>query len=100
MILARFVDYYSLFWGPGVTSTINEPWCAFMFWSSTLAVLADSDPFRGLLLTVLGPKGISIVVEPQGALTCRSSTLTDLADSRPFRGLLLTLLGSRSDFHD
>ena len=55
-ILARFMDYNTLFRGPGVTSTINEPWCAFMFWSSTLAVLADSDPFRGLLLTVLGPQ--------------------------------------------
>ena len=55
-ILARFVDYYSLFWGPGVISTINEPWGAFMFRPSTLVVLADSDPFRGLLLTVLGPQ--------------------------------------------
>ena len=55
-ILARFVDYYSLFWGPGVISTINEPWCVFMFWSLTLAVLADCDPFRGLLLTVLGSR--------------------------------------------
>ena len=99
-ILARFVDYYSLFWGPGVIYTINEPWGAFTFRSSTLAVLADSEPFRGLLLTILGPKQISIVVEPQGALTCRSSTLTDLADSGPFRGLLLTVLGSRSDLHD
>ena len=94
------MDYYSLFWGPGVISTINEPWGAFTFRSSTLAVLADSEPFRGLLLTILGPKQISIVVEPQGALTCRSSTLTDLADSGPFRGLLLTVLGSQSDFHD
>ena len=54
-ILASFVDYYSLFWGPGEVSTINEPWGAFTIWSSTLAVLADSDPFRGLLLTVFGP---------------------------------------------
>ena len=53
-ILARFVD--SLFWGPGVISTINEPWVAFTRWSSTLVVLADSGPFRGLLLTVLGPR--------------------------------------------
>ena len=55
LILAHFVDYYSLFWGPGVISTINESWGAFTFLSSTLAVLADSDPFRGLLLTVFGP---------------------------------------------
>ena len=53
-ILARFVDYYSLFWGPGVISTSNEPSGAFTCRSSTLAILADSDPFRGLLLTVLG----------------------------------------------
>ena len=48
------MDYYSLFWGPGVISMSNEPWGAFTCRSSTLAVLADSDPFRGLLLTVLG----------------------------------------------
>ena len=94
------MDYYSLFWGPGVISTINEPWGAFMFRSSTLTVFIDSDPFYGLLLTVLGRKAISIVVEPQGALTCRSSTLIVLADSGPFHGLLLTVLESRSDFND
>ena len=94
------MDYYSLFWGPGVISTINEPWGAFTFRSSTLTVLADSDPFLGLLLTVLGPQTGFIVVEPQGQLTCRSSTLAVLADSGPFRGLLLTVLESRSDFHD
>ena len=99
-ILARFLDYYSLFWGPGEVSTINEPWGAFMFRPSTLAVLADSDPFHGLLLTVLGPQTGFIVVEPQGAHTCRSSTLTFLADSGQFPGLLLTVLGSRSDLHD
>ena len=53
-ILARFVDYYSLFCGPEVTSMINEPRCAIMSRSSTLTVLADSGLFRGLLLTVLG----------------------------------------------
>ena len=53
-ILARFMDYYSLFWGPGVISTIDEPQGALTCRSSTLAVLADSGPFHGLLLTVLG----------------------------------------------
>ena len=52
-ILARFMDYYSLFCGPGVISMINEPWGEFTCRSSTLAVLADSGPFLGLLLTVL-----------------------------------------------
>ena len=54
LILPRFVDYYSLFWGPGVISTINEPWGAFTFRSSTLPVLADSGPFHGVLLIDLG----------------------------------------------
>ena len=78
----------------------NEPCGAVTCRSSTLAVLVDSDPFLGLLLTVLGPQTGFIVVEPQGALTSRSSTLTVFADSGTFRGLLLTVLGSRSDFHD
>ena len=86
------MDYYSLFWGPGEVSTINEPWGAFTIRSSTLAVLADSDPFHGLLLTVLG--------SPPGAFTCRSSTLAVFVDSGLFRALLLTILGSKSDFHD
>ena len=54
LILAHFMDYYSLFWGPGVMSTINEPRGALTCRSSTLIGLADSGLFRGLLLTVLG----------------------------------------------
>ena len=53
-ILARFVDYYSLFWGLGVISTVDEPQGTLTCRSSTLVVLADSGPFRGLLLIVLG----------------------------------------------
>ena len=55
-ILARFMDYYSVFWGPGVISMINEPWGALTCRSSTLTVLADSSLFLGLLLTVLGSR--------------------------------------------
>ena len=86
------MNYYSLFWGPGVITMINKPWGAFTCRSSTLAVLADSGPFHGLLLTVLG--------STPGAFTCRSSTLGVLVDSGLFRALLLTILGSKSDFHD
>ena len=53
-ILARLVDYYSLFWGLGVISTIDEPQGVLMCRSSTLAILADSASFRELLLSVLG----------------------------------------------
>ena len=28
-ILARFMEYYSLFWGPKVITTIIKPWDAF-----------------------------------------------------------------------
>ena len=55
-ILARFMDYYSLFWGTSVISMINEPGGAFMCRSSALAVLANSGPFHGLLLTILGSR--------------------------------------------
>ena len=99
-ILTRFVDYYLLFWGPGVISTIDEP-------RVRLRVLRPHSRFLSILARFMdyyspfcGHEVISIVIEPQGALTFRSSTLILLANFGPFRGLLLTVLGSRSDFHD
>ena len=53
-ILARFVDYYSLFLGPGVISMIDEPQGVLTCRSSAIAVCADSGLILGLLLTVLG----------------------------------------------
>ena len=53
-VLALFIDYYSPFWGPDVICVVVEPQGALTCQSSTLAVLADSRPFRGLLLIVLG----------------------------------------------
>ena len=52
-ILVRFMHYYSAFSGSRAISTIDEPRDAFMCSSSTLTVLANSDMFHGLLLTVL-----------------------------------------------
>ena len=52
--LTCFVDYYSPFLGPEAISIVVEPQDVLMCWSSTLVVLADSGPFHGLLLTVLG----------------------------------------------
>ena len=68
-ILACFVDYYSLFWGPEVISTINKPWGAFTFRSSTLTVFINSDPFYGLLLTVLVSQNEFHGCRTQGVLT-------------------------------
>ena len=93
------MDYYSPFWGPKQMSIVVEPQGALTCRSSTLTDLADSSPFRGLLLTILGPWSDFHDYEPWGAFTFRSSTLMVLADSDPFRGLLLTGFGPQSDFH-
>ena len=53
-ILTRFMEYYSPFWGPEAISIVVEPQGVITCRSSTLTVLANSDVFRGLLLTVLG----------------------------------------------
>ena len=97
-ILARFVDY-SLFWGPRVLSTINEPWVHLRVGHQHSRFLSILARFMDYYSPFWGSKVISILVEPQGALTCRSSTLSVFVDSDPFRGLLLTVLGSESDFH-
>ena len=55
-ILTCFADYYSPFWGPVAISIVVEPQDVLMCWSLRLAVWADSSPFRGLLLTVLGSR--------------------------------------------
>ena len=88
-ILACFMDYYSLFWGPGLISTSNEPSGAFMcryqhsqFWPILTRFVDYYSPFWG-------PKAISMVIELQGALTRRASRITVWADSGPFLGLLL-----------
>ena len=88
-ILAQFVDYYSLFWHPGVISTINEPRGVFTCLSSTLAVFVDSEPFRGLLLNVLWSQS-----DFHGCRTPRYAYVLvvktrSLVDSGPFLGLLL-----------
>ena len=87
LILACFVDYYRLFWGPRVISTIDEPKVRLrvghqhsQFWP----ILARFMDYYSLFW---GPGVISTIDESQGALTCRSSTLTVLADSGTFHGL-------------
>ena len=55
-ILTRFVDYYTPFWGPEAISIVVEPQGVLTCRSSTHADLADSGPFLGLLLTVLGSR--------------------------------------------
>ena len=49
-ILARFMDYYSPFWGPKAISMVVEFQGALTRRSSTIIVWADSGPFLRLLL--------------------------------------------------
>ena len=49
-ILARFMDYYSPFWGPKEISMVVELQGALTSRSSTITIWADSGPFLGLLL--------------------------------------------------
>ena len=52
-IVARFMDYYSVIWGPKAISMVVEPHVVLTCWSSRLVVWASSGPFLGLLVTVL-----------------------------------------------
>ena len=98
-ILARFMDCYSLIWGPGVISIFNE---------QRVRLHVGHQHSRFLLMWPVSwtithrfgvPKQFPWLLNPQGVLTCRSSTIAVLADSGSFLGLLLTVLWSRSDFH-
>ena len=71
-ILARFVDYYSPFWGPEAISMVVGPHGVLTCRSSTIAVCADFGPFLALLLCFGGPAVISTIDELRGAFTCRS----------------------------
>ena len=53
-ILTHFMDYYSLFWGPEAISIVFEPPRGAYLSIINSRILADSGPFHGLLLTVLG----------------------------------------------
>jgi hypothetical protein len=59
-ILAGFVDYYSLFWGPGVISTIDDPGVRLHVGhqhSSKLVDLVNFGQFSMLLPTNFGSRG-------------------------------------------
>src|SRR3954466_15884306 len=99
-ILARFVDYYSVFWGPGVISTIDEPRGAFTSRSSTLAVLADSGPFCGLLLSVLGSRRDFHDLRTPGCVYVSVINTRRFGRFCPVLWTIIHFLGSRSDFHD
>ena len=74
--LARFMYYYSLFWGPVVISTIDKPRAVFKCRSSTIAFLSILTRFVDYYLPFWGPKAISMVVASQRVLKRWSSSLS------------------------
>ena len=100
--LPCFMEYYSLFCGPGVISMINKFKAGFrlcaghqhsQFWS----ILPRFMDYYSLFW---GPGAISTIDAPRGAFMCCPPTILVLFDSGLFHGLLLTILGSQSYFHD
>ena len=85
------MDYYSLFWGPPVISTINEPrGCIYMSVINTHSF----GQFWPVSWTtqIWGPEVIFMINEPRGAFTCRSLTLAVFVDSERSHRLLLIIL--------
>ena len=78
---------------------IDDPRGAFPCPLSTLIVLANSDPFHGLLLTVLGSQSDFHGYETPRCTYVSFIKISVWADSGPFFGVLLSF-GSRSDFYD
>ena len=54
-ILTRLIDYYSPFWGPMRFLGFRTPTFDYVQVINTRS-LADSGPFRGLLITILGSR--------------------------------------------
>ena len=63
-IPVRFVHYDSSFWGPRAIFMVAEAQGVLTCRSSTLAILADSGPFHGLLLIDFGFQSDFMVTEP------------------------------------
>ena len=99
-ILDCFVLYYSAFWRTRAISTIDEPRGAFMCPSSTLTVLADSGPFHGLLLTVLGSQSDFHGCRPPRCAHVLVINNHSLGRFLPVSWTYYPILGSRSHFHD
>ena len=80
-ILARFMGYYSPFWGPGVISIVVDVYVSVINIHSFWPILARFLEYKSLFW---GPKVISTIDEHRGVFTCRSLALAVLADSAPF----------------
>ena len=94
LILAHFVDYYSLFWVPGVISTINKRMVRLRIGHQHSQFLSIPIRFMHYYSPFWGPKAICIVVEPQVAQ--QSKFWTILARFLDY----YSVFGFRSDFHD
>ena len=90
-ILARFLDYYSVFGSKRDFHDLRTPWCVYVS-------VNDTHNFGQFLVRFVyyyspfwRPRAISMIYNPRGAFASLSSTLIVLANSDAIRGLLFTI---------
>jgi hypothetical protein len=69
------MDYYSLFWGPVVISTIDKPWVRLSVGHQQSRFLSILTGFVDYYIPFWCPKAIFMVVESKHVLTRWSSRL-------------------------
>ena len=87
LILARFVDCYSPYWGPEAISIVITPKVGLHVGHQHSQVWPILARFMDYYSLFWDPRVISTINEPWGAFTCRLSTLAIFANSGPFHGL-------------
>ena len=90
-ILARFLDYYSVFWSKRDFHDLGTPWCVYVSVNDTHNFGQFLVCFFVLLLTVLASQSGFHYLQSVGAFAFLSSTLTVLANSDAICGLLLII---------
>ena len=91
LILARFLDYYSVFGSKRDFHDLRNPWCVYVS-------VNDTHNFGQFLVRFVyyyspfwRPRAISMIYNPRGVFASLSSTLIVLANSDAIRGLLFTI---------
>ena len=88
------MDYYSLFWGPGVISGLMIPGVRLRVSHQHLQFWPILARFVDYYSSYCGADEIFRIFKHLSAFTRHSSTLDVFADYGLLRGLLLTVLGS------
>ena len=96
-ILARYLNYNSVFGFKCDFHDLRTPWCVYVSDNDTHNFGQFLVRFVYYYSPFWRPRAISTIYNPRGAFASLSSKLTVLANSDAIRGLLLIIYGSRSD---